>query len=63
MCDHCHEYHHHHEKESSPLLRAGFAVLILLLAICFDMPLMFKITGFILSYLVAGFDSWCFGNR
>lgn len=56
MCDHCHEYHHHHEKESSPLLRAGFAVLILLLAICFDMPLMFKITGFILSYLVAGFD-------
>lgn len=56
MCDHCHEHHHHHEKESSPLLRAGFAVLILLLAICFDMPLMFKITGFILSYLVAGFD-------
>lgn len=56
MCDHCHEHYHHHEKESSPLLRAGFAVLILLLAIRFDMPLMFKITGFILSYLVAGFD-------
>lgn len=56
MCDHCHEHHHHHEKESSPLLRAGSAVLILLLAICFDIPLMFKITCFILSYFIAGFD-------